>query len=65
MADEHIVEHLERLLEQAKSGEITGFAYAVVFETAAQATFWRGRTWESVAAAVGTLHHRVFSSDGN
>lgn len=60
-ADEQIVERLEELLAQAKAGEVVGLGFAVVFNSRASATWWRAASWESIAAAVGTLHHRIFS----
>jgi hypothetical protein len=59
--DAEIIEKLEELLVRAKSGEIDGLAVAIVIPGDVQATWWRGRKWASVACAVGSLHHRIFS----
>ena len=62
-ANPKIVARLELMLEQARAGEIIGLGVAVVLTGGAQATWWSGHTWESVAAAIGTLNYRVFARD--
>jgi predicted NBD/HSP70 family sugar kinase len=61
--DVEIVEKLEELLERAKRGEIEGVGIAIVMPGDVQATWWRGRKWSDIAAAVGCLSHRIFGRD--
>ena len=56
-----IVQRLRQLLEQAEAGMIEGLAVAAVRCDGGLITGWDSRVWAPLAAAVGTLHHRVFS----
>lgn len=63
-ADEDIVTELERLLSQAKAGEITGIAFATIKRNPARwATGWTGQApREDIHSAVQVLAGRVLKS---
>ena len=57
--DPDIIAGIERMLAQAKAGDLLGFAYASV-TTAGHETGWVGihGTRNSIAASIMMLHHR-------
>jgi hypothetical protein len=61
--DAALVAALEKLLERAKTGELTGIAYAYVTVDGRMGTSWHGGTAvEKMAATLGLLHHRFFAA---
>ena len=54
-----IVMEIERLLDEAKSGDLTGFAYCTI-RNDNKGTGWSGNagTRDSLGAAIMMLHHR-------
>ena len=61
-----IVETLERLLADAKSGELIGLGYATVLRTKAIGTGWDGEAAEglryTLGSAIHLLDHRYVSA---
>ena len=57
---EPLVSQLERLLEQAKSGEIHGISYAISFADAATASGCAGAV-QNTYALIGRLHEQIDS----
>ena len=55
-----VIETLERLLADARRGEVIGFAYAIVRPNGEQATGWDGEggSRHTVASAIMMLNHR-------
>lgn len=55
-----LVADLERLLEDAKAGQLRGIAYATTLTTGAAATGWCGSDGarHPLAGAIMMLHHR-------
>ena len=55
-----IIASLERLMKQAKAGELIGFAYATVREGDFTATGWNGEsgTRHQLTTAIASLNHR-------
>lgn len=62
--DPEIIATLEGLLERAKSGELTGLAYATVTLDGTQGTGWQGvaGTRHPLGTAVMMLSHRYASA---
>lgn len=59
-----IIERLEGLLERARCGEISGFAYVTISPGGDRATGWDGiqGTRDALAAAIGILNHRYIAA---
>ena len=59
-ANPDMVKTLERLLDEAKRGEIIGFAYATALPNDSQGSGWEGTAAAShqLLTAVTMLHHR-------
>lgn len=55
-----VIEDIERLLEQARSGKLIGFAYAGTHDDGSQVTGWSGEagTRHPVGTAIMMPHHR-------
>ncbi len=59
-----LVEDLERLLDDAKSGHLRGLAYATVMVDNSKGTGWVGAdgTRDGIGLAVGLLQYRYMQS---
>lgn len=60
---EDIVELLERLLEEAKAGDIRGIAYAISLNNGCKATGWEEAdgSRDPLCTAIGILQHRYLA----
>lgn len=63
-AQADIVAELEKLLADARSGEITSLAYVVIRPAADVTSGWyTGDDWLRLAGAVAVLQHHVMEGD--
>lgn len=55
MPDEEVIAALERLLEEARRGELEGFAAAILYEGSRVGVAIAGAAWEAPTTTIGLL----------